>query len=49
MEEKYLPVFFKLFCPARAGGPEDQLMAADPRDEVLGPLDARLETCADCV
>jgi len=28
------------------GGPEGQLAAADPRDEVLGPFDARLETCA---
>ena len=28
------------------GGPEEKLKAASPRDEVLGPLDARLETCA---
>ena len=28
------------------GGGEDQLMAADPPHRVLGPFDARLETCA---
>ena len=28
------------------GGPEEKLKAASPRDEVLGPFDARLETCA---
>ena len=33
-------------CSCAEGGPEDQLKAADPRDEFLGPFDARLESCA---
>ena len=37
---------FQRDSTARGGGGEDQLMAADPPHGVLGPFDARLETCA---
>ena len=38
--------FSKIGMPCSGGGGEDQLVAADPPHGVLGPLDARLETCA---
>ena len=36
---------FKRDSTARGGGGEDQLAAADPPHGVLGPIEARLETC----